>query len=284
MPQARSAHEQSSDWQGSRASGRDRQSSRHAGEGRGSEDTDREQSQASRRSQGSSGHNGQKHKSPALNITASTLRGLGQFYDMQAATARLMLRAQVRAASAFGLPDYSRIFDVEDERARHLFSSATENLVNFVGQEEEILNEVPSQVFRLMEKQAIDATERWKTGLEELEHQATESVEELRELSRRQAEEFAQASESFAEAAHSTLRESGEQYRASMRQSGDSADRGEEAEREAMTDDADEDSEQIREAGHERGQERGRGSGERSARAAASREGGERHGRSHKAA
>lgn len=237
------------------------------------EDEEREPTQSSSRSPG---QNGQKHKSPALNITASALRGMGQFYDMQAATARLMLRAQVRAASAFGLPDYSRIFDIEDERARHLFSSATENLVNFVGQEEEILNEVPSQVFRLMEKQAIDATERWKHGLEELEHQATESVEELRELSRRQAEEFAQASESLAEAAHSTMRESGEHYRAAMRQGSDS---GEEPQEEAMQGRGNEEPDEENDEGSERGR-----SGGRTQRTSASRESGERQSRSHKAA
>lgn len=273
MPQARSAHEKSSDWQGSRESGRDRQTSRQAGMSRDREEEEREPTQSSSRSPG---QNGQKHKSPALNITASALRGMGQFYDMQAATARLMLRAQVRAASAFGLPDYSRIFDIEDERARHLFSSATENLVNFVGQEEEILNEVPSQVFRLMEKQAIDATERWKHGLEELEHQATESVEELRELSRRQAEEFAQASESLAEAAHSTMRESGEHYRAAMRQGSDS---GEEPQEEAMQGRGNEESDEENDEGSERGR-----SGGRTQRTSASRESGERQSRSHKAA
>lgn len=274
MPQARAASGKSSEWQGSSGSGRGREAFRQGGTGRESGGSgERGQGQSFASGQGGNGH---KHKSPALNMAASTLRGLGQFYDMQAATARLMLRAQVRAASAFGLPDYSRIFDIGDDRARHLFSTATENLVNFVGQEEEILNEVPTQVFRMMEQQAIDATERWKYGLEELEHQATESVEELRELSRRQAEEFAQASESFVEAAHETMRESGEQYRAAMRQSSEAMQgQGESMQGEAAQGDS---------QGKDEAEEGSRKSGERTHRGSESKEGSQRTSRSRRAA
>lgn len=168
---------------------------------------------------------GQQRKSTAANLTMTTLRGLGQFYDMQAATTRIMLRAQARAASALGLPDYSRLFEINDERALHLFSDATENLAQFVEQKDDAFTEVPSQVFRMIEQQAIDANERWKHGLEELQHQATESIEELKELSRQQAEEFKRATESLSDVGEETMREGGEQLRATMRQGREAAGR-----------------------------------------------------------
>ena len=160
----------------------------------------------------------QNPRTVASNFTATALRSLGQLYDMQAATARAMLRTQMRTASAFGLPDYSRIFEIGDERALHLYSSATENLVSFVNQADGSLTEIPSQICRLLEQQAIDVTERWKYGLEELQQQASESMRELKELSRQQVEELARASESISSATQSSLREGGEQFRAAVSQ------------------------------------------------------------------
>ncbi|HEX6733906.1 MAG TPA: hypothetical protein VF096_03760 [Azonexus sp.] len=188
---------------------------------------------------------GRKQRNEAINMTVSALRSLGQFYDMQAATARIMMRAQSRAASAFGLPDYSRLFEIGDDRASHLFSAATENLVQFVGQEGEVLNEVPSQVFRLFEQQAIDATERWKYGLQEFRQQTTQSLEELKELSRQQADEIARATEMLSEATTASLRESGEQFRSASRQG-----------REAMSRQGEEMEKGMREGGEETGESR----------------------------
>lgn len=197
MANVRTASEKSSDW------------SRSNKGSQGNAANDR--SSAAFRSSGDDGE--AQNRSSASNFAASALRGLGQFYDMQAATTRAMLRTQTRAAAAFGLPDYSRIFEVADERALHLYSSATENLVSFVNQADGTLTEMPSQLCRLLEQQAIDITERWKDGLEELQQQAIESMQELRELSRQQTDELVRAVESISSAAQSTLREGGEQFR-----------------------------------------------------------------------
>lgn len=164
-------------------------------------------------------------REPAINIAASTLRGIGQFFDMQAATARIMLRAQARAASALGAPDFSRLFQINDDRGTRLFSAATENLSQLMQQVDGPLTEGSSQISRLMEQRAIDLTERWKYGLEELQQQATESIQELKELSRQQAEEMARATESLTAATRETLREGGEQFRATVRQSREMAAR-----------------------------------------------------------
>ncbi|HLO61668.1 MAG TPA: hypothetical protein VK165_01750 [Azonexus sp.] len=217
----------------------ERGGSEQFGKGQDREGQDREQGQA--RGQKSNGRGGQEggsgegrqRRSESINMATGALRSFGQFCDMQAATARIMWRAQIRAASAFGLPDYSRMLEVQDDRATRLFSAATDNLVQFVDQEGEVLNEVPSQVFRLFEKQAIDVTERWKYGLKEFQQQATQSLEELKELARQQAEEMSRATEMLSEASTASLRESGEDFRNAARQGREAMSRqGQEMEQE----------------------------------------------------
>jgi gas vesicle protein len=153
----------------------------------------------------------------AGNFAATTLRSIGQLYDLQAASARILFRSQFRAAAAFGLPDYSRLFAVADDRTLRLFSAATDNAVRFADQLEETRAEIQSHVSRLLEQQTIDFTERWHYGLEELQQQASESLQQFKALSRQQAEEMARASESLSEATRATLREGGEQLRATVR-------------------------------------------------------------------
>jgi len=210
MAHVRSTGEKSSDWSRSSKGGQGEAASTQGNMAQAASVNDKS-SDKSR-----SGSQAPNQLKAASNFTANALRGLGQIYDMQAATMRAMLRTQTRAASAFGLPDYSRLFEIGDDRALHLYSSVTENLVSFVNQADGSLTEIPSQICRLLEQQAIDITERWKYGLEELQQQASESMQELKELSRQQAEELARASESLTTATQSTLREGGEQFRAAV--------------------------------------------------------------------
>ena len=170
------------------------------------------------RQRGEEQDNQREGRAAPANLAASALRGLGQFFDMQAATARIVMRAQLRAASALGFPDYSRLLLIEDGRSLRLFSAMTENLTRFNHQAEETLNEVRTHYGRLFEKQMIDLTERTQHGLEELQQQAAESVEELKELSSQQADEVARATESLTDATRATLREGGEQFCATVRQ------------------------------------------------------------------
>jgi DNA anti-recombination protein RmuC len=154
----------------------------------------------------------------AGNLAAATLRSLGQFYDLQAATARIMLRSHMRALSAMGLPDYSRLFQVADDRALTLFSAGTDNALRFADQADDTLGQIHGHFSRLLEQQAIGFTERWQSGLEELQQQAGESLQELQELARQQADEMARATDSLTDMTQATLREGGEQFRATVRQ------------------------------------------------------------------
>jgi hypothetical protein len=210
-------------------------STRHASNAERGGQQSAQQQESQREQQGSQrgrqqGDQSQERK-PSVNVAVTTLRSLGQFFDMQAATMRTLMRAQMRAASVLGMPDYSRLYQINDDRALHLFSATTENLAQLVRQADGTFTEVPTQVFRLLEQQAIDATEHWKHGLEELEHQAIESMEELKQLSHQQADELARASESLTDATRETLREGGEQFRATVRQGREFAGRQTEAAR-----------------------------------------------------
>lgn len=169
---------------------------------------------AAQQERGSAG----KVRQPTVNIAVSTLRSLGQFLDMQAATTRIMWQTQARAAAAFGVPDYSRLFQVNDERGQRLFSAATDNLSQILQQADGPITEVSSQIGRMLEQRTINLTERWKHGLEEMQQQTTESMKEIKELSLQQAEEMTRTTESFTEATRTTLREGGEQFRESVRQ------------------------------------------------------------------
>lgn len=156
--------------------------------------------------------------SVATNLTATALRGFSQLFDLQATAARIMFRSQLRAAAAIGLPDFSRIFNVTDDRATRLFSTTTETALRFTEQSESTRGEIQSHLLRLLEQQMADFMERWQYGLDELQRQSAQSLEDLKELSRQQAEEMARATESLTDATRATLREGGEQFRATVRQ------------------------------------------------------------------
>jgi hypothetical protein len=235
MAQARSAHQDTSARhatnaeRGGQQSGQGQQQAGQQASQRDREQGSQREQQGSQRGQQQGGQS--QERKPSVNVAVTTLRSLGQFFDMQAATMRTLMRAQMRAASVLGMPDYSRLYQINDDRALHLFSATTENLAQLVRQADGTFTEVPTQVFRLLEQQAIDATEHWKHGLEELEHQAIESMEELKQLSHQQADELSRASESLTDATRETLREGGEQFRATVRQGREIASRQTEAAR-----------------------------------------------------
>ena len=59
------------------------------------------------RSQGSE----QGARRAPIHVTALALRGIGQLYDMNVAATRVLLQTHARAASAFGFPDWSGLFN-----------------------------------------------------------------------------------------------------------------------------------------------------------------------------
>lgn len=160
----------------------------------------------------------QQRNATAYSLSIIAMRGFSQLYDMQAAAARLMLQAQARAATAFGLPDYSDLFRVADDRARRVFSSSTEQFLETAEQTNQTLREVQREMGRLVEYQTVNAAENFQQGLQELEAQAEENLTQLREFAHQQAEQAMQAADTLGEAARESIREGSDQIRHNVQQ------------------------------------------------------------------
>jgi len=161
-----------------------------------------------------------------INMTAIAARGMGQVYDMQLAATRMLFQTQARAAAAFGIPDYSDLFRVGDDRAKRVFASGTEQLFSATQRASDTMRQIQHHIGRLIESNTVTVSESWRHGLEEFATQAEEGLEQLQELARQQADEALRAAESLGEAVRETIRQGGEEIRETMRQG---AERGREA-------------------------------------------------------
>lgn len=147
-----------------------------------------------------------------VHLTEIALRGLGQVYDIQLSAARVMLQTQARAASAIGLPDWSGIFSSVDERARSVFASGAEQLVNTARRANDAAVELQRELGRVVETQAATVAETLQQGLEELGNQTEEGLSQLVESTRQQAEEAQRAASAM-----------GEEFRSAAQQASDEA-------------------------------------------------------------
>ena len=132
-----------------------------------------------------------------VHLTAMAQRSAGQLSDLNVSAARLLLQTQARAASAFGLPDWSPLFDSADERVRHAFSAGAEQVLDTAQRTNEVVSELHRQVGRVIETQASQAAQSWQRGLEELGSHTSESLNQLCETARKTAEDAQQMGEQF---------------------------------------------------------------------------------------
>jgi hypothetical protein len=178
------------------------------------------------------GADGQSRTTP-VHLTALALRSIGRVYDMNLSAARVMLQTQARVASAIGLPDWSGLFNVVDERARHVFSSSAEQLLDTTQRANEAATELQREVGRVAETQAATVAQTLQQGFEELGQQANESLNQLVETARQQAEEAERVAQTLNEEMRTSIEQGGEQMRGAMREGGEQvrseAQRGQEA-------------------------------------------------------
>ncbi|MEF8701389.1 MAG: hypothetical protein V5B33_19170 [Candidatus Accumulibacter sp. UW20] len=132
---------------------------------------------------------------PALNAASLTLRGFGALYDMQLSAVRLMLQSQARAAAMFGLPDYSDMFSLADERSRRLFASGTEQLLQTTERTREALAEIRRHIVHAAESQTASLVDQWTRGMAEFGDQTEQGLMQISQAARRQAEEVERAIE-----------------------------------------------------------------------------------------
>lgn len=161
-----------------------------------------------------------RQQSPA-HLTSLALRSIGQVYDMNLSAVRVMLQTQARAASALGLPDWSSLFTSMDDRARHVFSTGTEQLVNTAKRANEAAAELQREVGRVVETQATTVAETLKQGFEELGTQATEGLDQLIQTAREQAEEAERVASALGDEMRETMEDASNQTREATRRAGE---------------------------------------------------------------
>ena len=157
--------------------------------------------------------------SPAQ-ATAIALRGLGQVVDINVATTRVLLQAHARAASAFGWPDWSGLFDQVDDRTRHVFSTGAEQLVQVTQRANDAAMELQQQVGRVVQTQAATMAESLQHGLQEIGEQTGAGLRQLCDNARLHAEEAERVAQSASQEFRDTLREGSAQARQALREGG----------------------------------------------------------------
>jgi hypothetical protein len=191
-----------------------------------------------------------------VQMSMLALRGMGQVYDINFTAARMLLQTQARAASLFGLPDWTGLFEHGDERTRSLLSGGAEQLVQQAERVGEAAAELQRQVGRVVETQASTMVETLHQGIDELGNQTTEALKQLCDTARQQADEAERAAQTMSQTLRETVRQGGEKLRDVTRQGGEQV-------REATRQGA----EQARDAAQQAGEEtrdaaqRGRGRG-----------------------
>jgi hypothetical protein len=157
--------------------------------------------------------------SPAQ-ATAIALRSLGQVVDINISTTRVLLQAQARAASAFGWPDWSNLFDQVGDRTRHVFSTSAEQLVQATQRANDAALELQQQVGRVVQTQAATMAESLQNSLQEIGEQTGEGLRQLCDNARLHAEQAERVAQSASEEFRDTLREGSAQARQALREGG----------------------------------------------------------------
>ena len=151
-----------------------------------------------------------------VHLTALALKSIGQVYDMNLSATRVLLQTQARAASALGLPDWSGLFNVVDERARHVFSAGADQWLDTAQRANDAAAELQREVGRVVETRATAVAQTLQQGLEELGSQANEGLNQLVQTARDQAEEAERVASSIGEEVRDTMRQGSEQMRSDM--------------------------------------------------------------------
>jgi hypothetical protein len=142
-----------------------------------------------------------------VHVTALALRSAGQLYDINLSMARTLLRTQVRAAAAFGLPDWSPLLDNADDRARQLFSTGAEQILHTTQRANDAAQELQRQVGRVIETQTQRAAETWQRGLQELGSQTSQGLQQLCQAARETAEEAERAVDTMAQQSQQAMQQ-----------------------------------------------------------------------------
>jgi hypothetical protein len=161
-------------------------------QGRGTEDAF-EQRAYGRGDQQRRGHGGNGGGQGVHSVAEVALRGSAMLFDLQWALARNVWQTQARSATMLGAPDFSPMFEAGDERARRLFSTGAEQILDTVRHATEAMLAVQNELSRVAQQQAIGITDQVQQQLQALGRQTRRSLDELQQSTLQQATELARA-------------------------------------------------------------------------------------------
>jgi hypothetical protein len=154
------------------------QSAPHVQQG-GPRRQDRQQSQ-----QGAQAYGAEQYQSMA----EVALRGTALLWDLQMETARNLLRTQARTAALLGVPDYSELFCLGDDRARRIFTAGAEQMLHSARQARETVLEVQRQIGRLAEQRTIGIAEEVRDQIEQISRHTEVGLQEIRGIAATEAD------------------------------------------------------------------------------------------------
>lgn len=159
---------------------------------------DRSQSGASRQQGGQSHGGAQQSQQGALQqafggqpfhgMAEVALRGTALLWDLQMETARNVWRTQARTAAMLGIPDCSALFHVGDDRARRLFTTSAEQMLNSARQARETVVEMQRQMGRLAEQQTIGLAEEVRDQIEQIGRHTEQGLQQIRQIAASEAD------------------------------------------------------------------------------------------------
>jgi len=122
-------------------------------------------------------------------VTEVALRGAALLWDLQTEAARNLWRAQARTAAMLGVPDFSGLFHVGDDRARNLFTTSAEQVLNSARNARETVVEVQRQIGRLAEQHTIGLTEEVRDNIQQIGRRTEQGLQEIKQMAVQQADQ-----------------------------------------------------------------------------------------------
>lgn len=123
-------------------------------------------------------------------IAEVAVRGTALLWDLQMETARNLWRTQARTAAMLGIPDCSDLFQVGDERARRLFSTSADQVLNSARQARDTVVAMQRQFGRLAEQQRIGITEEVRDQIEQIGRHTEQGLQAIEQIAASEADQI----------------------------------------------------------------------------------------------
>jgi methyl-accepting chemotaxis protein len=142
----------------------------------------------------------QERSQHAANLADIMVQGAARIVELQASTARVLLRAQGRSAAMFGAPDWTESLGrAGADHLSELFVTGAQQALNLMRHTNQTLSLVQQQVGQLVEQQTAEVAQQMRQGVEEVSRRTEETLGQLRETTRQAAEESQYAGEEGSE-------------------------------------------------------------------------------------